>query len=276
MRIGQLARTYDIPVQDLLDYLEKIGVDAPHPNGKLFESLERQVLYHFGKQPDMVIETSDEAGEIVVEKELTMEVEVETVAVEIARVEGEIEEPIVLAPEPEVPKEIAQAETVSAPKPEEIIETDRLLAMIEAGETPPDLDKIKLIKAPKKELAGLKVLGKVELPEPKKKLPREEKTKNRQPERPQLSEAEKEKRRLAAKKRQQEQEARQEKRRKEKELAEQKARKQAHYLQQVQKAKVEKPKTVVQQTATTPTASLRPERPTPTTIFGKFWRWLNT
>ena len=54
----------------------------------------------------------------------------------------------------------------------------------------PDVEQpIELIKAPKIELTGLKVLGKIELPEPKKKEPQPAKAEEQQPDKEQAPEA---------------------------------------------------------------------------------------
>lgn len=286
MRIGQLARKYDIPVQDVLDYLKEIGADAPHPNARLFEAVETQVLTHFGKSPDITTDEMEEDAPTP-QEEIARKSEPMSAAEEILAVDGEIEDREYMpAPkeEPETIAEITSDEPKSLErKPEEIIQTDQLLEMLESGEIPADLDKIKLIKAPKRELAGLKVLGKVDLPEPKKKPTPEERDanrKSRQPQRPQLSEEEKEKRRLREKKKREEMEARKEKRRKEQEKQQLKKAKEEHYRKKVQKvAKVTEKKSspVLEEKPVVIQAPAKREvRKEPKSLLGKFWNWLNT
>lgn len=192
-------------------------------------------------------------------------------------------------------KEVVADEKPAAPKEDEVIQTDKLLELLEAEDAPADLDKIKLIKAPKKELAGLKVVGKVELPEPKKKEEKEEKEpeekeflterdlrdyrypnrkkKRREP----LTDEEKEARRLKAKAKKEAYLAREEKRRKEKEAQQLKERKAAHYKQKLTKAETTQKKKAKAKVApqTTPAKQKKETPARPKTIFGKFWRWLN-
>lgn len=167
---------------------------------------------------------------------------------------------------------------------DEVIQTDRLLEMVESGETPAsELEKIRLIKAPKRELEGLKVVGKIELPKPvEKKAEVEEKVEiderdlrkagyGRRPKKQPLTEEEREKRRLKAKKRKEENEARQAKRKKAQEEQRKKERNQAYYKQKLEQTKPRK---------STPkkgsTAKSAQKRKAPKTLLGKFWRWLNT
>lgn len=293
MRIGQLARKYDIPVQEIISYLEERSLEGQpyHPNAKLEEPVELELLSHFGvvveeevpePEPEeeaklptekMIGEPDEEAIADEPEKSpVESPSEPLTAAEEIAAVEGDI-----MMGELEDSRKVDQ----SQPKPvskDEIIQSDQLLELLDSDEPPADLEKIKLIKAPKRELAGLKVLGKVDLPEPKKKQEEKEETseasgqKNR---RPQLSEEEKEKRRLKAKRKKEAFEARQEKRRKEEENERVKKLKAAHYQEKLKKAEVVKQrKSPKPQQVPAPVVS--ETRPEPKTLLGKWWRWMNT
>ncbi len=313
MRLGQLARKYDLPVQDIIDFLEEQTGEKFHPNAKLYDAIEDKVFTHFELIPAAV---KEEMEEPVVIEQKSLEVNTEMVEEreknltsftvkrrpetnfpespldDIASVEGELapatfEEKREEIGEPEKAEVTKEVFTVlspsgSTPKEDEVIQTDKLLEMIEAGEIPADLDKIKLIKAPKKELAGLKVLGKVELPEPRKKEKPEEKQVNERGrnERPHLSEQEREKRRLEAKRKREAHEAKIENRRKEREQKELKKRKEAHYRQKLEKANAT---AATPQKRKTEEPSVQAEKPVPTppaaqpkSVFGKFWRWLNT
>ncbi|MEP3682052.1 MAG: hypothetical protein ABJM98_04775, partial [Ekhidna sp.] len=259
MRLGQLARKYDIRVQDIISYLENDATEEIHSNTKLNDQDEADVLDFFGieavkelviqeeleviqEEPEDVREepitetkeakspTEEESewdaedSEYVVQKEKTLTIP-ETPLDDIASVEGEIE-PVYIQEKPAKEESGVIIEELKSedltPKEDEVIQTDKLLEMLESEEIPAELAKIKLIKAPKKELSGLKVLGKVDLPEPKKKSELEEEqekksNRERKYQRPQLSEEEKEKRRLKAKRKQEAYEAREEKRRTEQE-----------------------------------------------------------
>lgn len=310
MRLGQLARKYDIPVQEIISYLEEQTGEKFHPNAKLFDSIESQVFDHFDLHP----ETEPEVVEDVVEVETLEEVENPEESVEEVSDELEIEpaKPVPATPEEEIAlldgdladpndaphrptfsdegevESAAELEAIAEkdePGEDEIIQTDKLLEMLESEEIPADLDKIKLIKAPKRELSGLKVLGKVDLPEPKKK---EEKPKeivtekdlreyrNPRRKRQPLTEEEKEKRRLKAKQKKEAYEARQEKRQKEQEDKKLKALKEQHYKRKLAQAKAVQVKRSAKHQDPPAPKSKVDTRPKPKTLLGKFWRWMNT
>ena len=67
MRIGQLARKYEVPVQEIISYLEERSLEGQsyHPNAKLEAPVERELLSHFG----VVVE--EEAPEPVDVEELS-------------------------------------------------------------------------------------------------------------------------------------------------------------------------------------------------------------
>lgn len=284
MRIGQLARKHNIPVQEIIAFLEEQTGEKFHPNAKLYDTVESKVFEHFQLSPAI---TAIEIGEQPENgKEETDQDEIEAPAIEvspltpeeeIAEAEGEI----AINQAPSVtPEEVDIVEDEPQPNEDEIIQTDKLLEMLESEEAPPNLEKIKLIKAPKKELSGLKVLGKVDLPEPRKKPPTEEteeknsiKHKNRKP---QLSDEEKEKRRLKAKRKKEAFEARQEKRRKEQEAKRLKQLKQSHYKQKLQKIEIKKPKEKIKKTDDPVIQQVKKTKPEPKTWLGKWWRWMNT
>ena len=232
MRLGQLARKYDVKVQEIISFLEENASTAEtiHPNSKLDDEASALVAEHF----DLLLDTGEEViGEV--EEEISKEAPKELIeeVTEVAEVVSEEPEVIdkeeleqeALAPEPiEPPKEpatplddIAMAEgefsilhaqdeveakneavaeeleveesvaiaekkkqelpktEKEAPKEDEVIDTERLIELLDSEEEVPELEKIKLIKASKKELSGLKVLGKIEVPETQKKEKEEEK-----------------------------------------------------------------------------------------------------
>ncbi len=178
------------------------------------------------------------------------------------------------------------------PKEDEVIDTERLMELLESEDEVPELDKIKLIKAPKKELSGLKVLGKVELPEPKKKEPTEKEESEKEiaqdirNQRTQISNEEREKRRLNAKKKKEEFEAREKRRLKEKEEKEKRDRNASHYKQKLNQPKPKKkkptPKKVPAPIPVEELASPVPQKPKvkkkkvaePTTLLGRMWKWM--
>lgn len=171
-------------------------------------------------------------------------------------------------------------------KEEFVIESDQLLEQLESEEPTIDLSKVTKIKAPKKELDGLKVVGKIDLPEAKVKVveeikDQESELKTGRHHRQQVSDEEKEKRRLRAKKKKEDYDERNEARKIEREKKQEKARKEAHYRQKIQQQQPSQPKrkakveveveVVIQQEV----LEVKAKRPQPKSVFGKMWRWLN-
>ena len=278
MRLGQLARKYGVSLNEVISYLKEIDPDSHKigRNSKLDEGLISKVAEHFANldnlgEDDAGSEYGPDSGQITQLPESdSTEVMVED--------QNPEPEPVVIEAED------APAEE-EAPRPAPVaIETDKLLEMLESEEEPKDLDKITLIKAPKRELDGLKVVGKIELPEPKiptkeTKKPEEEskQTRGRHQSRQsgQLSEAEREKRRLKAKRKKEAYEAREEKRQKQREKKQKKAQNRARYLQKMERKKLSKVK--IKQKIEVDESVQTPVTPAPPrTWLGKLWRWLTT
>ncbi|MBI3219128.1 MAG: hypothetical protein HYZ44_06430 [Bacteroidetes bacterium] len=137
-----------------------------------------------------------------------------------------------------------------------------------------------VIKAPKIELAGLKVLGKIEIPEKKKKTDEsaegtsEEKERKPRNERQRAATREYQERpRKNPVALQREREQREAERLRKEKLAEEKEKKTNHYLNRV------KPATPAKKMKKTEEATEMIDTPVekkPTTLWGKFMRWLNT
>ncbi len=298
MRLGQLAKKHDIPVKEIISYLENETGEKFHPNAKLYDALESKVFEHFELMPETIpVEDksepaaneneSDVETEIIADDKISVEAKTllpATPEEEIAALDGELAQREEL-PSLDVELDKNEKDHKVEPAADEVIQTDRLLELLESEEPSADLDKIKLIKAPKKELSGLKVVGKVDLPAPKEKKEKHSEVitekdlkeyrnprKKRQP----LSEEEKEKRRLKAKRKKEAYEARQEKRRKEREEQERKARKEEHYKQKLEQAKaIQQKRRPKLETPVAPELNEK-TRPEPKTLLGKFWRWMNT
>lgn len=149
--------------------------------------------------------------------------------------------------------------------------------------TAPQPEHVEMIKAPKIELSGLKVLGKIELPEKKKKpapegteLPAEGVAAGRNPRRkpyPREERPQPKKNPIALQREREEREALRKKQEEAKRLKEKKA---DRYFKAVQEkaAKVTKAPRLVKEDfeVVTPLE----EKPLPTTWWGKLMRWLNT
>ena len=326
MRLGQLARKYDVSIQKIISYLDEIEhtYDSHHPNSKLDEQTEALVEKHFEHllnvpidiEEDIIEEVVQDSAPPILEEEVSApeldtpinEEEFQPVEEDPTEEEKAIEEvqaveidvPINMEespseeeslpkekdePEEEVALVVKEVEVQEAPEEDDTtIETDQLLELIESEENQVDLSKIKLIKAPKKELSGLKVVGKIDLPEPKIKTAEEsDESENearpgrkRKNQRQQISDEEREKRRLGGRKRKEEYEKRQEERKKQNEKKVIKKLKKTHYekklketqsKQQKQKAKFQKQKKSLQ---------VEEQQAAPKSALGRFWRWLNT
>ena len=280
MRLGQLARKYDVSTQEIVSYLKKMDPTngTIHPNAKLDERTEQLLVAHF----DLLLDSPKDSFAEETFESVDVHSEVDNL---MPNETAEIEEPsdLEIVPEKKVEDKVDQARngmaTLTEASPEEVITSDKLLALIESDEQVADLSKITLIKAPKKELNGLKVLGKIELPEPRKAKSQKEsekKLKAKTKKENRLTDEEAEKRRLWAKKKKEENDARLEKKRKEKEKQQLKALREAHYKQRLQQ---NRPKTKKQRHAVEEIVSHHFEQDSssePKSIFGRFWRWLNT
>lgn len=253
MRIGQLARNLNTTVPEIVTFLAGEGIDLTgHPHEKLDSDQENKVRAAFSTAPSPDPQSSPEMDPEVIEVP-------ETVAL------------------PEILQEEVNQSEIVPEEEEEILQEEK-------GTRENDASPEDVIRAPKIQLPGLKVLGKIELPTPKMnesgksdevparpsgKLKRENTKPNKSGETPEEREA----RRLRSKKarlKREEQEAQQ---RKEKELKVRKKRKEQFYQQQVQKTALETRKSN-RKPAQKPVISRHSKQPK--TIWGKFWKWLNT
>lgn len=185
--------------------------------------------------------------------------------------------------------ELTSAETQEAEvEPEFVItapSTEEAPAPIEAAVNQQESDqKIELIKAPKIELSGLKVLGKIDLPEPKKKESPAESTDEAQqtgkPRREYRDQRNRDDRRQGRPSKnpivlQREKEAREAEAKKLEQAARDKERKTLTYMKKMnsrQPTKAVKNLREVEEEV----VEAAPSRPEPKTAWGRFMRWLNT
>jgi DNA polymerase III gamma/tau subunit len=149
-----------------------------------------------------------------------------------------------------------------------------------SSETTAQSEVTELIKAPKIELSGLKIIGKIDLPEPKKKLPEETPASNTE----QSKERSRENRKLNGNRPQRshqnpialqrEHEAFEVKKQKEEELRRQKEKRTQNYLKKVKAPQPTKAaKFIKEQTEQMSAAELAEP---PKTWWGKFIKWLTT
>jgi hypothetical protein len=181
------------------------------------------------------------------------------------------------------PHLLASVEEVMAEEKQEVAIPVDVTPIIETPSTEvtseePELPEV--IKAPKIELAGLKVLGKIEIPEKKKKTEEnaegttEEKERKPRSERPRSASREYQERpRKNPVTLQREREQREAERLRKEKLAEEKEKKTNHYRNRVKPAtpakKMKKIEEAIEMIDT-------PVEKMPTTLWGKFMRWLNT
>lgn len=288
MRLGQLARKYDVSSQQIIDYLQETAPELTglHPNTKLEAKTEELLAERFyTESPD---EADSQTHDEIVSEPETTPVEIPDEAISLVNEESAEEKEVVLHGD-EAQEDVIELPEPSEPKIEKSIETDRLLEILESEEIPEDLEEITLIKAPKKELDGLKVVGKIELKDPEPKSKDEEpddistddsdgkkkRTAKKGKSNGRLSAEEIEQRRKRAKKKKEDFLKRQERRRKHKEEEERKARRKAYYEQKIQQAKskqIAKKKSKPVQAETL--KKEKPKKPEPKTLFGKVIRWL--
>lgn len=179
---------------------------------------------------------------------------------------------LVQTSEVEVAEPEPQLETTSEP----VIEV-KTEPIVEVLNTAPISDLPETIRVQKVELAGLKVLGKIELPDTRKKeevkseeaesKPRRERNERR----PRQQRDDKPWRNPIALQR--ETEAREREEQKQEALKQAKERKRLHYLNQVKNNKPPKAARIYEEAAPEPVKAVEQK---PKTLIGKFLRWLNT
>lgn len=194
MRLGQLARKLDIETNDIVKYLKKqdIIIDN-HLNTKLEDEQIELITTHFHKpevKEEVVVETPEIQPAIaeveIQEEETSTETEIPVQITEIATEEEvTIETPEVVAEE-EKKEEEPQQTVIEAPSASGVLtvmdllekaaaesEAQPLVEFSKEDKIPEDIEAT-VIRAPKVELQGFKVLGKIELPENPKNKKKEE------------------------------------------------------------------------------------------------------
>ncbi|MEQ8339242.1 MAG: hypothetical protein RIA62_17915 [Cyclobacteriaceae bacterium] len=260
MRISSLARKIKVKPSELIVYCEQ-------------NAIELDSGAHSKLSPDQVEKIYAEfAPEFLPQEDKTLEAPV-----------GETPEPIDV---PEPTEEVLEASNEPLPPKEEpaMVEEEATQEPVSDKTTEKEEEvteeEVEVIRAPKITLPGLKVKGKIDLPEPKKPEPKEEK--QHQEEKNQSKKKSERKKKgkngedynpvAAARKRKQ---LREEKER----IAELNRRKKAkaqHYYkiqQKVAKTKQEKSK---EQSAGSTRSNTSQDLAAPKNIFQRFWRWFNT
>jgi hypothetical protein len=281
MRLAQAARKLSITTEDIVDFLEIRGITIEkESNTKLGEEAVQMLYKYFEIEEeskldaDSVIEVEDESkskAEESAEKVESENSEIEENTVEdITSEEIEVKETV-----EEEGDQISEEENTEEPKKKSFRTVDELLQ----GEE--DLGEDFVIKPAKVELKGLNVVGKIDLPEQSPKQEQKEERNVRQPKKvvphsvANKSSRRRQNRELSPteiRRRAEQKEARE---------REQTEREKKKKREQFYKEKILKPKQIEQKSRPSKKKSTvegtAPERKSrPTTVLGKFWRWLNT
>jgi len=254
MRLGQLARRLALRPSQIVDYLSAQNIFSDEgSNARLSDEVTERVILHFAPSRLNEILLSDERS---------------------------IESTPVLVEKP------AQIEPVSTPVADEVVMVESSAITVEVSEEKPEV-----IKAPKVELSGLKVLGKIDLPEPKKKtIPvsetteagngAEEKIEEKKPSgkerKDNFQRRDSQKQRPARNPiaEQREQKAREEEEKRKAKVERDKEKRTQYYLERVKTGQPTRAmKLVAEPVESYPIQETKPE---PKTWWGKFLRWLNT
>jgi hypothetical protein len=245
MRLGQLARKLSLRPSQLVDFLAESNIITEEgSNTRLADDHTEMIVRHFA--PERLEEITKPATE-------------EIILVESAPI---IEEPV-------------QIEETESQNPVALIEES-------SEDTQPEAEP-EVIRVQKIELSGLKVLGKIDLPEPKKKESKAEGETSSGEERPERKGRNPKSKQPRTERDQRtwrnplevqrKREARELEERKKAELEREKEKKKNHYQSKVKQVQRPKKDKAVKATV----AIKKPDtRPVPKTLLGKFLRWWTT
>lgn len=261
MRLAQLARKLAIRPTEIVEFLTEHNIQIDNEsNTRLEDDHVALIMQKFAPA-----QAAEVAAELVREKESELDIL--------------------------VPKESTITNEVTTREEINIVETL-------SAENEPQPEKIEVIKAPKVELSGLKVLGKIELPEPKKKepQPQAEEVVGDQPQQKEESPVQtspryQEKRKLENRKPypnkresndrpkatnpialQREREALEAEKRRRAQAEQEKEKRTQHYLKKVKVVAPTKSAKLIKEEV----EEMTPLAPVPKTWWGRFMRWLNT
>ena len=292
MRLGQLSRQTKLNTSDIVEYLADQGITIKSgSNAKVNDEYVELVYSGFNLEPPAETSETEVAADVnEPESEGALEQSTETL-VETDDV------PVISDPHSEISDLYEGLDDDEEFSAEEIVE---IKARIEAKKIAKDEadrpENPNLIKAPKVSLQGLKVIGRIDLPEPKvkKELQEEEAvTVEDKVEAPKPVEVVRHKKRNAGRNRQSShnrkadinpvelQRQRAEKavrERKKRELRKEKERKRKHYhkvTQEKKKEVIRKEKPLVEATPEVKKPVLKPKKVTRGNFMSRFWRWLD-
>lgn len=271
MRLAQLARKISVTPAEIVRFLQINGESTADVNSRLTEQQLRAILSHLA--PGRVDE--------ILEQDKT---NAESEQPEIVQIQQEVINKLedALSIQPELLIEKTQEPPLLIENSEEIV--------LEGEETKNPFEGVDLIKAPKVTLTGLKVVGKIDLPEPKKKEPEikpieEIESEIKETATPQISKkigkgsnkfserrerSERPRRNPVALQR--EREAREAEERKKEEIRREKERRTQYYNSRVKQGAPKRAARLIDE----PLEALHEIKEEPKTIWGKIWRWLTT
>ena len=155
MRLSTLARKINITPKQLIAYLNQKGIEVENGlHSKLEKDITDMVMEHF--LPEDQVKVPEPAEKIE-----------ETTEIELPEDESKLDDEKIVLEEITSPQENV-AEVASASE----VENEQKVGTVEDLESE-DFEKIELIKAKKVKLEGIKVVGKIDLPEKPKKEPAE-------------------------------------------------------------------------------------------------------
>lgn len=310
MRLAQVARNLSITTEDIVAFLAKKDINIIKDSNTKLDQASLDTIYAYYGKPEERNESApipEELPDRIVELEpeqSTMEEDLEAQEIVSAEIESKddkvIENYSEASPEQdEVSPDLETSLNIEIDEEEEL-PTKKLPAekkyktvtdLLEEQESnaealSDDIAEEVIIKAPKVNLQGLNIVGKIDLPEPreKKEVDKEERPKKNQKRKADSNRPPK--RGVGGKRRNelspQEVRAREKKAAERKRKAEEEERKkqrEAFYKDQVLKPKQEQQKkkqAKKKQLKPKVSSTAQPLKPAPKSALGKFWRWLNT
>lgn len=276
MRLAQLARKISVTPAEIVRFLQTNGEPAADVNTRLTELQLRAILAHLAPgRVDEILEQDKTNSEAEQSEQQ------EIAALESALAISKTEEP------PSIEKENLFENVLQTMQIEE--PTGEITQ--EGEETKNPFEGVDLIRAPKVTLTGLKVVGKIDLPEPKKKEPEvksieeiendiketvapspvSKKINNRSNKFSERRERSERPRRnpIAL---QREREAREAEERKREEIKKEKERRTQYYNSRVKQGAPKRAARMIDE----PLEGLHEIKEEPKTLWGKIWQWLTT
>lgn len=271
MRLAQLARKIGITQSEIVRVLSENGFETNENGNTKLSDKELTLIYdHFN------IDNSPEMSDSNIEKtesENIAEQTNESTDLEDNNTENLIETEHNEEPDPD---QITES-SVELQDPTDIEPSP---ANDDSVEAQGEVEEKEVIRAKKVKLEGIKVVGKIELPEPKQSEEAETETKEAEKEKPTRKKAERKSRKknkgrkqlsYSDKVKREEEQALKEKKRKERRIKEKKKK---HYFEKVQPKVAAKPKkkTSKKKVQNTAPKRVKPQYKNP---IRKFWAWLN-